>query len=104
MSLRILDEDEELNPILSVVNLIDVFLVLVAALLIIIARNPLNPFSSDDVAVIKNPNTPQMEMLVKKGEKIERYTASEAIGQGEGSRAGVAYRLKDGSFIYVPEQ
>ncbi len=77
---------------------------LVAALLIIIARNPLNPFSSDDVAVIKNPNTPQMEMLVKKGEKIERYTASEAIGQGEGSRAGVAYRLKDGSFIYVPEQ
>ncbi|MDD3761723.1 MAG: DUF2149 domain-containing protein [Nevskiales bacterium] len=104
MALRILDEDEELNPILSVVNLIDVFLVLVAALLIIIARNPLNPFSSDDVTVIKNPNTPQMEMLVKKGEKIERYTASEAIGQGEGSRAGVAYRLKDGSFIYVPEQ
>lgn len=25
------------------------------------------------------------------------------IGQGEGERAGVDYRLKDGSMVYVPE-
>jgi len=41
--------------------------------------------------------------VIKKGEKIERYKASDAIGQGEGSKAGVAYRMKDGSFVYVPE-
>lgn len=42
--MRFLDEDEELNPILSAVNLIDVFLVIIAALLIAIAQNPLNVF------------------------------------------------------------
>lgn len=103
MGLKILEEDEELNPMLSVINLIDVFLVLIATLLIIIVKNPLNPFSQDDVTIIKNPGEANMEMVIKKGEKIERYKASDAIGQGEGSKAGVAYRMKDGSFVYVPE-
>jgi len=103
MGLKILQEDEELNPMLSVINLIDVFLVLIATLLIIIVKNPLNPFSQDDVTVVKNPGKANMEMVIKKGEKIERYKASDAIGQGEGSKAGVAYRMKDGSFVYVPE-
>jgi len=53
MGLKILDEDEELNPMLSVINLIDVLLVLIATLLIIIVQNPLNPYSQDDVTVIK---------------------------------------------------
>lgn len=97
-------EDEELNPILSVVNLIDVFLVLVAALLIIVVQNPMNPFTEDDVTIVKNPGKENMEMVIKKGEKIERYTATETIGQGEGTRAGIAYQLNDGSYIYVPEE
>jgi len=104
MALKILEEDEELNPILSIVNLIDVFLVLIAALLIIIVQNPLNPFSDDDVTVVKNPGEANMEMIIKKGEKIERYKASDAIGKGQGNKAGVAYRMKDGSFVYVPEE
>ncbi len=101
---KILDEDEDLNPMLSVINLIDVLLVLVAALLIIIIQNPLNPFSQDEVTVIKNPGQANMEMVIKKGEEIEHYKASDAIGQGEGIKAGVAYQMKDGSFIYVPEK
>ena len=51
--MRLLDEDESMNPALSVVNLVDVFLVLIAALLIAIAQNPLNPFLAEDVTVIK---------------------------------------------------
>lgn len=104
MGLKILEEDEELNPMLSVINLVDLFLVLIAALLIIIIKNPLNPYNQDSVTVIKNPGEANMEMMIKKGEKIERYKASDAIGQGEGSKAGVAYRMKDGSFVYVPEE
>lgn len=65
--------------------------------------NPLNPFAGEDVTVVKNPGEANMEMIVKKGEKIERYKASDAIGQGEGTKAGLAYRMKDGSFVYVPE-
>lgn len=104
MGLKILDEDEELNPILSVINLVDLFLVLIATLLIIIVQNPLNPFSDEDITVVKNPGEANMEMIIKKGEKIERYSASSTIGQGEGKKAGIAYRMKDGSFIYVPEE
>ncbi|HJE28462.1 MAG TPA: DUF2149 domain-containing protein [Pseudomonas nitrititolerans] len=34
---------------------------------------------------------------------MEHYTSTGDIGQGEGAKAGVAYRLKDGSMVYVPE-
>lgn len=103
MSLKLLEEAEADDPILSVVNLIDVFLVIIAALLLTVAANPLNPFSQDRVTVIKNPGEPNMEIMVKDGEKLERYKSSGTIGQGEGAKAGVAYRLKDGSMVYVPE-
>ena len=101
--MRFLDEDEELNPILSSVNLIDVFLVIIAALLIAIAQNPLNTFNADDVTVVKNAGKPNMEVIVKKGKEIKQYKSSGEIGSGEGSRAGVAYKMADGSMIYVPE-
>ena len=103
MSLRLMDDLEADDPILSVVNLIDVFLVIIAALLLAIASNPMNPFTTDEVTIIRNPGQPNMEMIVKKGEVIEHYQASGEIGGGEGAKAGVAYRMKDGSFVYVPE-
>ena len=104
MSLQLLHEPESDDPILSVVNLIDLFLVIIAALLITVAQNPLlDPFSKRDVTVITDPGKPTMEMMIKKGEKIERYRTSGAIGEGEGAKAGTAYRMKDGSIVYVPE-
>lgn len=103
MTLRLMEDMESDDPILSVVNIIDVFLVIIAALLLAVANNPMNPFSADNVTVIKNPGKPNMEMIVKEGEKIDRYKSSGQIGQGEGEKAGIAYRLKDGSMVYVPE-
>lgn len=104
MSIKLLHEQDSDDPILSVVNLIDIFLVIIAALLITVARNPmLNAFNQKDVTVITDPGKPGMEMMVKQGEKIERYKASGAIGSGDGEKAGVAYRMKDGSIVYVPE-
>lgn len=104
MSLKLLHEPETEDPILSVVNLIDIFLVIIAALLITVAQNPLiNPFNQQDVTVITDPGKPTMEMTIKKGEKIEKYKANGSIGSGDGEKAGVAYRMKDGSMVYVPE-
>ncbi len=105
MSMKLLHEPETEDPILSVVNIIDIFLVIIAALLITIAKNPLmNPFSKQDVTVITDAGKPSMEMVVKKGEKIERYKANGNVGSGDGEKAGVAYRMKDGSMMYVPER
>lgn len=92
------------DPILSVVNLIDIFLVIIAALLLGMASNPLiQAMMRQDVTVVVDAGQPTMEMIVKKGEEIERFKSTGEAGQGEGVKAGVAYRLKDGSVIYVPE-
>ena len=99
----LLEEDESTNPMLSVVNLVDLFLVIIAALLIFIAQNPMNPFQAEDVMVIKNPGKDNMEIMIKEGQKIEKYESSGEIGKGNGIKAGVAYRLEDGSMVYVPE-
>lgn len=101
--MRLLDEDESSNPILSVINLVDVFLVLIAALLISIAQNPLNPYTNETVTVIKNAGQPDMELVIKEGETIETYKNSGEIGSGDGVRAGIAYKMPDGSIVYVPE-
>lgn len=101
--MKFLQDDESLNPILSAVNLIDVFLVIIAALLISIAQNPLNPFNSEDVTVVKNAGKKNMEVIIKKGKKLTKYKSNGNIGEGKGVKAGVAYQMKDGSMIYVPE-
>lgn len=103
MRRRYLDEEDQDDPILSVVNLIDVFLVIIAILLIALIRNPFNPFSHDKAVMVTNPGQANMEIVVKDGQKLDRYKSSGQIGDGEGMRAGTAYRLKDGSMIYVPE-
>lgn len=101
--MKLLDEDEGINPALSVVNLVDVFLVLIAALLIAIAQNPLNPFLAEDVTVIKNPGKEDMEIIVKKGNEIESFKSEGKTGAGTGKKAGTAYEMQDGSIIYVAE-
>lgn len=101
--LNILDDDDGDDPILSVVNIIDVFLVIIAVLLIAVMENPMNPFTTQDAVVIKNPGKENMEMLVKQGKELKQYKSSGRIGEGQGAKAGTAYRLKDGSMIYVPE-
>jgi len=102
--MRFLDEDEELNPMMSTVNLVDVFLVVIGALLISIAQNPLNPFSAENVTVIKNEGQPNMEIIVKEGNEVKQYKSTGEIGSGNGTKAGVAYKMKDGSIVYVPEE
>jgi len=101
--MRFLDDAEGDDPILSIVNLIDVFLVLVAILIVIIVVNPLNPFNAKNVVVVENPGAPDMRITVKEGEELKRYESSGRIGEGEGQRAGVMYRLGDGRMIYIPE-
>lgn len=103
--MKFLQESDSDDPVLSVVNLIDIFLVIIAALLITIAQNPLMAaMAKQDVTVVTDAGKDGMEMLVKKGDKIERFKSNGMSGEGEGAKAGVAYRMKDGSVVYVPEE
>ena len=99
--LRILDEDDD-DPVLSTINLIDVFLVVIGMLLIAVINNPMNPFADDKLTIIRNEGQPDMEIIPKDGQKIPRFKASGASGEGDGEKAGTAYRMKDGTMVYVP--
>ncbi|MEZ2293155.1 DUF2149 domain-containing protein [Variovorax sp. RCC_210] len=96
-----LDSDDD-DPVLSTINLIDVFMVVIGMLMIAVINNPMNPFAQDKVTVIRNEGQPNMEIITREGRKITRFKASGATGQGDGEKAGTAWRLKDGTMVYVP--
>lgn len=83
-----LDDEGDDDPLLSLVNLIDVFLVLVAALLLAAARDP----------------AAGAARRVAEAKKVERFQGESETTSAEGGvRAGTAYRLPDGSLVVVPE-
>ena len=103
LKLNILEEEDD-DPIAGAVNIIDVFLVIIAVLLIILMSNPLNPFATEEeIIVIKNPGKPNMEMLIKDGTELKHYQSSGEVGEGKGSKEGITYKMDHGSMIYVPE-
>lgn len=106
MSLRhihLLAEDDD-DPMLSAVNLVDVFLVLVVALLTAVAAQSQTAFKPEDrVTLIKNPGSPDMEVIVREHGQEVRFKGVGEAGAGQGERAGVAYKLQSGQIVYVPE-
>lgn len=97
------DDDADDEPMLSLVNLVDLLLVLLAALLLAFAASPLSPLAGGEVTVIRDAGTPQMEVVVMRGANVERFSASGRSGVGDGVRVGSAWRLADGSMVYLPE-
>lgn len=87
-------EDDDDDPMLSSINLVDVFLVLVVALMA--AVNISESTVQSDAA--------HTELVIRENGQEIRYQGTGDAAQGEGVRAGVAYRLRDGSIIYVPEE
>ncbi len=102
-------DDEELDPASLTSNLFDVAMVFAVALMVALVTkfNMTEVFSKEDYTIVKNPGKDNMEILIKKGEKIEKYTPQEntdASNSSRGKRVGVAYQLENGEIIYVPEE
>jgi hypothetical protein len=62
----------------------------------------MSPFGNDKVTIIRNEGQPNMEIITKEGQKVTRFKASGASGEGDGEKAGTAFRMKDGTMVYVP--
>lgn len=95
--LSILGDDDD-DPMLSAVNLVDVFLVLVVALLAAVGAS-----SASDASAVRRAGQPDMELVVREHGREVRFKGAGGASAGDGVRAGVAYRLADGSVVYVPE-
>jgi hypothetical protein len=104
---RLLQTNEDHDPLSVLTNLFDIAMVFAVALMVaLVTRYQMNEFfSKDDFTMVKNPGTEQMEIITKKGEKIEKYKPSDDTKNSgtRGKRVGVAYQLDDGQIIYVPE-
>ena len=105
---HLLGDDDE-DPMLSAINLVDIFLVALVILIVAIVSERRNSAAQappldweDDFTLIKNPGTEDMQIVVKRGETLERFDATGSSTEGTGVAAGTAYRMRDGSMVYVP--
>lgn len=91
---------EDSDPLSVVVNLFDVALMVA----MVMHMNMTEVFTQEDFTVVKNPGKENMEIIMKEGNKINKYTPSNEQSSGtKGKRVGVAYELENGEIIYVPE-
>ncbi len=105
---RLIADGDDHDPLAVLTNLFDVAMVFAVALMVaLVTRFEMTEmFSKEDFTMVKNPGTEQMEIITKKGEKIEKYTPSqdqEESSNSRGKRVGTAYQLDNGEIIYVPE-
>lgn len=100
------DIDIEDDPMSGIANLFDVGLVFIVALLITLfsAYNLQDLFSEhSDMTILKKSSNKELEIISKKGKKIKVVKVTKEQAEGKGERLGTAYRLSDGSTIYVPD-
>lgn len=105
---RLLSSNEDHDPLSVLTNLFDIAMVFAVALMVaLVTRFDMTEvFSQEDFTMVKNPGTEQMEIITKKGDKIEKYTPSDnqpGNNSSRGKRVGAAYQLENGEIIYVPE-
>ena len=89
------------DPMASVANLFDIALVFIVALLFALMAR----FGQD---ILRKPSAKvddagKMEILTRQGKKIRHLKQSNEKAEGRGVRLGTAYRLEDGTVVYVPE-
>ena len=95
------------DPMSGVANLFDTAMVFVAALLLALmtvfdARDIFSPDSN--LTMIRKNEQGEVTVIKKQGRKIQAVKMTREAAAGRGTRLGTAYRLEDGSMIYVPEE
>lgn len=94
------------DPMTGVANLFDIGLVFIVGLLLTLfsAYRLQDLFDrNSELTIMKQQASGEMEIIVKKGTQIKASRITEEAAQGKGNRLGVAYRLEDGSMVYVPD-
>ncbi len=102
-----LSQLEDDDPLSGVANLFDLGLVFIVGLLLTLftAYHLSDLFSEkSEVTILKKSENGQMEIITKKGRKIKAIRVTREKAKGFGERLGTAYKLQDGTIVYVPEE
>lgn len=104
---KIIDTEDNLDPMTMVGNLFDVAMVFSVALMVAIVSylDVADMLFSDSFSMVKNPGKENMQVVTKENGKIVRYKAQSTDGQSQqkGKRVGTAYQLDNGEIIYIPD-
>ncbi|MEE4353015.1 MAG: DUF2149 domain-containing protein [Desulfatiglans sp.] len=91
----------------GVANLFDVALVFIVALLLSLMATfqILDFFNPESEITIMKKRDHQWRIITKKGKEVTaRKVTNRKLGGDEGVKLGIAYQLKDGRVIYIPEE
>jgi hypothetical protein len=102
---RIGTADRNGDPLDGIVNLFDVAIVLAVGFLVaaLAAAGVTGLLTSDNMTIVTNPGTPEMQVIVKDGGTITKLDMeSGAEVSGVGTLIGSFYRLADGTVVYAP--
>ncbi len=102
---RIGSADRNGDPLDGLANLFLLAIVLAVGLLVAVLTSAglSGLLTEKNMTIVTDPGTPQMQVIVKQGGKIEAVDMSAtARQQGLGSLVGSFYRLADGTIVYVP--
>lgn len=94
------------DPMSGVANLFDCSVVFIVALILALFNvyHLQDLFSEkSDMTIMKQDKNGQMEIITKKGTNIKAIKVTKEKSEGRGERLGVAYKLEDGTMVYVPE-
>ena len=95
------------DPMNGLVNLFDTAVVFIAVLLLALISvfDAKDMFEKDsELTILKKSASGKMTLIRKKGRKLKAVKMTREEAAGKGIRLGTAYRLEDGSMIYVPEE
>lgn len=94
------------DPMSGVANLFDLGLVFIVGLLIaLFGAYHLEDLLSQtsELTILKKSADGQIEIIQKKGRKIDAVKLTKETAKGRGERLGTAYKLENGSMIYIPD-
>ena len=97
------DDSFDDDPMSSVGNLFDIALVFIVALLFALMATFGKEFFEGKTAA-KVDSSGKIEIITRQGREVKSLKQSDEKSEGRGVRLGTAYRLEDGTTIYVPEE
>lgn len=102
---REIDLEEDDNPMEGIANLFDIAIVFSVALMLALVTYSSLPelISGENVTIVKNPGTDDMQVIIKQGEKVEIQKITNETVKGTGKKLGTTYLLPSGEVVYVLE-
>lgn len=103
--LGLLSRPADDDPLVGVANLFDVGVVFALGFLVALlsALRLVDLFDPEARVTVSIERPDGLEVIVRDGNRTTVRRLTRAVGEGDGTRLGTAYRLRDGSVIYVPE-